>query len=323
MASISISPKVYRRISLATVYGMALAIASGAAVRLTQSGLGCPDWPTCSATHYTAAWSFHPMVEFSNRMLTIFLGIVVGVAVVASFYRSPRRKDLTLLSFGLVGGFVAEAILGGITVLFKLMPELVMAHLLLSMAILFNALLLYHRASTPDVAPRPVVGRSLIILSRLILVVVAGVIFLGTVVTGSGPHSGSPIAKRLPIPLQSAAFLHADVVMFLIGLTLAALFGFHQANAPEEVQHKGRVLLWTMAAQAVIGYTQYFTHLPVLLVEMHVIGATLIWIFVVRLNFSLYTRPEPEYGLEKSSSDIIGKNSLDGQSVLTTTNSTK
>lgn len=320
MASISISPKVYRRISLATVYGMVLAIASGAAVRLTQSGLGCPDWPTCTATHYTAAWSFHPMVEFSNRMLTIGLGIIVGVAVVASFYRSPRRKDLTILSLGLVGGFFAEAVLGGITVLFKLMPELVMAHLLLSMGILFNTLLLYHRASSPDTAPRPVVGHSLIILSRLILLVVGGVIFLGTVVTGSGPHSGSPIAKRLPIPLQSAAFLHADVVMFLIGLTLAALFGFHQANAPEEVQHKGRVLLWIMAAQAVIGYTQYFTHLPILLVEMHVIGATLIWIFAVRLNFSLFTRTVPQSKLEKSS-DTMQETELDKESFLTTTNS--
>lgn len=288
---ISISPDTFRKLVLFALIGLSVIIVTGGAVRLTGSGLGCPDWPTCQGHQYVAELSFHPMVEFVNRMITIFMTIAVMIAVGASYLRKPFRKDLAWLSFGMIIGLIAQIVLGGITVLEKLAPPFVMAHFLLSLTIVADALILYKRAATSDKPAVPMVSTETIWLGRLMIANLAAVLMIGTAVTGSGPHSGSPIAPRLPFPLRAVAELHADAVLFLIGLTLASLFLLATTKAPDAVQKRGRTLLWVMAGQAALGYTQYFTKLPVLLVGFHITGATLVWILMIWHYLGFFTRP--------------------------------
>ncbi len=288
-----VSPRLYRRLAYFALIGLSLIIITGGAVRLTQSGLGCPTWPDCQGNQLVAQYSFHPMVEFTNRVITIFLTIAVMVATAAAFFRKPFRRDLAWLSMGMVGGLVAQVILGGITVLEKLAPPFVMAHFLLSLVVVLDAVVLYYRASSEGTESVRLVSKEAVWLSRLMWVALAAVLFVGTAVTGSGPHSGSPLAVRLPFPLRAVAELHADFVLFLIGLTLASIFLLHQGRAPEPVMKRARVLLWLMAAQGFIGYTQYFTNLPALLVEFHIVGATAVWVAMVWHNLNLFERRVP------------------------------
>lgn len=234
------------------------------------------------------------MIEFANRVITIFLTIAVMIASAAAFFRKPFRKDLAWLAMGLVMGLVAQVILGGFTVLEKLAPPFVMAHFLLSLVVVLNALFLYYRASHEGSRDKPIVTKEVIWLSRLMFAVLIFVLFVGTAVTGSGPHSGSPLAVRLPFPLRDVAELHADGVLFLVGLTLASIFLLHQSNAPEPVMKRARTLLWIMAAQGIIGYTQYFTNLPALLVEFHIAGATSVWIAMIWHNLNLFERTDSQ-----------------------------
>ena len=291
--ALEVSPKLYRRLAYFALVGLSLIIITGGAVRLTQSGLGCPTWPNCQGNQLVAQYSFHPMIEFTNRVITIFLTVAVMIAAAAAFFRKPFRKDLAWLSMGLVGGLVAQVILGGITVLEKLAPPFVMAHFLLSLVVVLNALILYYRASSEGTISVRIVSKEAVWISRIMWVALCAVLFVGTAVTGSGPHSGSPLAVRLPFPLRAVAELHADFVLFLVGLTLAALFLLHQGRAPEPVMKRARVLLWLMAAQGFIGYTQYFTNLPALLVEFHIVGATAVWVAMIWHNLNLFERRVP------------------------------
>lgn len=266
-------------------------IVTGGAVRLTGSGLGCPDWPTCQGQQFVAQVSFHPMVEFVNRVITILMTVAVMLAVAAAFLRKPFRKDLAWLSFGMILGLIAQIILGGITVLEKLAPPFVMAHFLLSLAIVLDSMVLYKRAVTSDRKAVPMVSAETIWLGRLMIANLVIVLMVGTAVTGSGPHSGSTISPRLPFPLRAVAQLHSDTVLVLVGLTLASLFLLAATKAPNEVQQRGRTLLWVMAGQASLGYIQYFTKLPVLLVGFHIAGATLVWILMIWHYLGFFSRP--------------------------------
>ncbi len=276
--------------ALFSLIGLSLIIISGGAVRLTQSGLGCPTWPNCQGNHLVATFSFHPMIEFTNRVITIFLTVAIMVATAGAFFRKPFRRDLAWLSAGMVLGLVGQIVLGGITVLEKLAPPFVMAHFILSLICVLDAIVLYYRAGSGNGPSRPMVGNEVIWLSRLVLAVLTFVLVVGTAVTGSGPHSGSPLAVRLPFPLRDVAQLHADGVMFLIGLTLALLFLLHQGAVTESISKRGRSLLWLMLIQGFIGYTQYFSNLPALLVGFHIAGATALWIATLWFNLNLFDR---------------------------------
>lgn len=293
---LKISAKTFQTLAFATLILLSVIIVTGGAVRLSQSGLGCPDWPTCQGTQFVAADRIHPMIEFVNRIITILCSILVALAAFSSFIRTPKRKDLIWLSMGLVAGIAAEIVLGGITVLEKLAPPFVMAHMILALVIVWNALVLYRRASTKDVPAQLVVTREVYWLGKLMLVNLAAVIFVGTVVTGSGPHSGSTISPRLHFPLKDVAILHSDFVIALVALTLGSLFLLSQSGAPEFIQRSGRNLLWIEAGQAIIGYTQYFTKLPALLVGFHIAGATLVWLAMIWFNLQMLHRPSLDFG---------------------------
>jgi cytochrome c oxidase assembly protein subunit 15 len=280
MDRLRLSPRSYRRITLASVVAVGFIIVTGGAVRLTGSGLGCPDWPTCAGRSIVPKWHYHQVVESANRSVTGLVSVLVILAVLGSLVRVPRRRDLTWLSWGLVAGVVAQIVLGGLTVLFKLAPGFVMAHFLLSMALLADATVLHHRARLPDgpLVTRPAVDPSLLPLGPLLIAACALVVFMGTIVTSSGPHGGDIRAKRLPFALHDVARLHGAAVMIFLALTLATLGLVWRGGAPARLMTRGEVLLAVLVAQAVIGYVQYFTRIPALLVGFHIAGAASVWV---------------------------------------------
>ncbi len=268
-----------------------LIIVTGAAVRLTGSGLGCPDWPSCYQHRLVAQLSLHPLVEFGNRLVTVGVTVAVAAALIAALARRPRRRDLTWLTAGLVVGVIGQAVIGGVVVYTKLNPVLVAFHFLFSHGIVADAVVLVRRAGHAPGAGTPKVGRELVWLARLVLVVLGVVLAAGTVTTGSGPHAGGPGAARLAIAFRDAAELHSTLVMLLVGLTLATLFALRVGHAPEEAQRWGRLLFSVMVVQGGLGYLQYFTHVPALLVEVHVIGATAVWIAAIGFSLRLFHHP--------------------------------
>lgn len=270
---------------------LALIIISGAAVRLTGSGLGCPDWPGCFQHQLTATWSFHPLVEFGNRLVIIAVTVLAAAAALGSVLRKPFRSDLCWLSFGLVAGVVGQAVLGGLVVIFKLAPGLVMAHFAFSILVLADAVVLYGRSGEQRVRARPMVGRHLVTAGRLMLALLAVVILAGTATTGSGPHAGNAGAKRLPFAFHAVAELHATLAVALIGFTVGIVVAAHQAGTPVGVQRRARLLIAVMAAQGAIGYTQYFLRVPAGVVEVHILGVTLLWIVAQRFYLGLFYRP--------------------------------
>lgn len=295
----TVSARAFRPFAVTSLVMMCLIVATGAAVRLSGSGLGCPDWPTCYRTRITAQLSFHPLMEFGNRLVTVLLVVVVGATMLAALRRSPARRDLNWLSFGLVVGVFLQAGLGALVVYSKLNPYLVMIHFLATMVLVADAVVLVHRSSREyrtDPGRRRV-PPAMLWLSRSLMVMLAVVLAAGTATTGAGPHrgnaSGQQIAARIPVAFRDLAELHATLALFLVGATLATVVALHALDVPERVRRGGRILVMVMVAQAAVGYAQYFTHVPVVLVEVHIIGATALVVGIVRFHLGLtYHRPE-------------------------------
>jgi heme a synthase len=297
--SLTVSPSAGHRLNLVALALTALIVLTGGAVRLTGSGLGCSNWPECSAGHLTPALQFHGLVEFGNRLVTVVLVVAVAASFLAMVFRSPRRRDLMWLSGGLVAGVLAQAVLGGIVVYTKLNPYVVMVHFLATMLLLVDAVVLVHRDRLDYVpgSAHLLVPRVLIRLYYGLLALLALVLAAGTATTGAGPHagdsSGQQIAKRIPIALRDMAELHSSLALLLVGLTLGLVVALHAVGVPERVRRAARVLMVVMVAQAAVGYSQYFTHLPALLVEVHLLGATAIVIGTVQ-TFLACTYHAPE-----------------------------
>ena len=278
-----VSPAAYRRITALATFAVAFIIVTGGAVRITDSGLGCPDWPTCAEDRLVAPWEYHAMVEFVNRTVTGLVSVAVILAVLASLRRQPRRRDLTWLSLGLVGGVVAQIVLGGLTVLFELKPQFVMAHMLLSLVLLANAVVLHHRAGQPDgeAGRRAPVARGapgeVVSMGKVVLAAAGVVVFLGTIVTGSGPHGGDPDVERLSFAVRDVARAHGASVILFLTLTLVTLWRLRQSAAAPGALRAGQLLLAVSVAQAGVGYVQYFTGVPEVLVGIHIAGAAAVW----------------------------------------------
>ncbi len=298
-----VGPRAFLRVAQIALVLVVLNIVTGGAVRLTDSGLGCPDWPTCSRHHLTPPLSFHPAVEFGNRLVVVALCFGAAVALVAAFRRRSRRRDLSWLAGGLVAGVVGEAVLGGIVVYTKLNPYVVMTHFLVGMALLTDAAVLALRAGRADpVTPGGIdvpgadrhgelkVGRPALALSRVMIGVLALAVAAGTATTASGPHAGGKGAKRLPVALADTARVHSGIVLVLVALTLVLLYVLAREAAPPSVTDRARVLLAAMIAQGAVGYTQYFSHLPALLVGIHVLGVTAVWVAMLWFHDGLRWR---------------------------------
>lgn len=280
------TPAVVSRVALANAVANGLIVVTGGLVRLTGSGLGCPTWPRCTDASFvtTPELASHGVIEFGNRLITFVLA-ATAIAVVVTVWRSPRHDLRRLAVVGFLG-IPAQALLGGATVLTGLNPWTVAVHFLISMALVVVTTILWLRSREPGVG-EPLLRRPLALLVTGIAAVTAVVLAIGTVVTGSGPHSGDPEAGRTGLDPQLLSQLHADSVFLLLGLTVALLVALYATDSPERIRRAVRDLLIVQLAQGVIGYVQYFTDLPVVLVLLHMLGAVLIAAYTARLLWAV------------------------------------
>ncbi|MDA8301321.1 MAG: COX15/CtaA family protein [Actinomycetota bacterium] len=319
------SPEFFRRSALVTVWALAIGIVSGGAVRLTGSGLGCKDWPACTRTSVVAPLAYHAWVEFGNRLVEAALTVGIALVAVAAYRRRPRRRDLVWLALALLGGMFGEVVLGGEVVLHKLAPAWVMGHFWLSMALLVVAVVLFHRSRLADVtagqpagratveAARCLVRRGQLVASRAMLAWTFVVVALGTVVTGTGPHAGAPGVPRFHfLSLYRAAQLHGSSVEVLLALTVFTLWWMHRSRVDRALLRRAEMLLVVLVSQAAVGYTQYFTGDPVVLVGFHLAGATTVVVAMCWFNFGLFARrgAEVRAGVETSSPDAVSEPEL-------------
>ncbi|MDP9118100.1 MAG: COX15/CtaA family protein [Actinomycetota bacterium] len=275
------SPSALNRLSVVSLIANVLIVVTGGAVRLTNSGLGCPTWPSCTTASLTPtrAYSFHGIIEFTNRQLTFIVGLLAALTLVAAW---RQRRQTRLAAIGLIG-IPAQALLGGITVLTDLNPYAVAGHFLLSMTLIAVYATLMWRLTGGQTIVVPVAAAR---FTRGILAITVVVLTIGTVVTGSGPHAGDLKAGRLHrihLSASGVSQLHADAVMVLIGATLGLLAVAYAVGALERLRRAAGLLLAVELGQGLIGFTQYFLHVPPLLVVLHMFGACLVWLAAVRL----------------------------------------
>jgi cytochrome c oxidase assembly protein subunit 15 len=284
------SPVSLRRLALGSVIVNVGIVVTGGAVRLTSSGLGCPTWPRCVGDSLVprSKLGVNGVIEFTNRSLTFVVGLTLLVTLLVA-WRQRRGVGLAALA---LAGIPAQAVLGGIVVLTDLNPWLVALHFLLSAAIIAVSYLLWWRVSGQAGVVVPAPARWV----AVILAAIAGLVLVaGTVVTGAGPHAGDlkdGRVKRIDVPLAGAAQLHADLVMALIGLTVGVVALGFVLTTPR-LRRAALMLLGVELAQGVIGYTQYFLHVPPLLVGIHMFGACLVWLAALHVLLIVTARPAP------------------------------
>jgi heme a synthase len=284
ISRIQVTPRQFELLSLAALGALTAIVLTGAAVRLTWSGLGCPDWPRCYGNAYPPLQA-HALIEFGNRVVEGIVGIAVALVAVLAFRRRPFRRDLALLALTLPLGVLAQAVLGGLTVVDKLAPGLVMAHFALSMVILIGAAALAWRARPAlDRGDAPV-DRGLVWAVRGLLVLAAIAIFAGTAATASGPHSGGAHGQHIDrLHFEGADTLNWTVhahgaIAFAFGICAVLVWVLAERRGAHPMLR--RALTWLcalIALQGVVGTVQFDTHLPTELVWVHVALASLCWL---------------------------------------------
>jgi heme a synthase len=295
-----LSPTVVsmRRLALAGIIADTVIMSTGAAVRLSSSGLGCPDWPQCSNADVVASKNagqtlLNTWIEFGNRLLNFPLVLIAALIFIAAWRYRPdghKRRDLFWLGATQPLGVVAQAVIGGIVVLTHLNPVAVSVHFLVSASIVAAAVTLHARCTEGTARPVSLVRPELRLISAALVGVTALMLAAGTVVTGTGPLAGHADTPRYRLPLEGVTQLHADVGWLLTGLSVALILGLRLSGAPPRTMRAGWIMIGALLTQGVIGYVQYFNHLPAGLVWVHVTGAVLVWIAVLRLYFSMRDR---------------------------------
>ncbi|MFD7647664.1 COX15/CtaA family protein [Streptomyces albidoflavus] len=288
------SPGIVRRAALTALVMAVVIVVTGGAVRLTGSGLGCPTWPKCTEDSLTSTreMGLHGAIEFGNRMLTYVLCAAVGWAIIAARSAKPRRRALTRLGWAQFWVVMGNAILGGIVVLVGLNPYTVAAHFLLSTALIALATVMWQRTREGDEPARPLVGKPLRQLVQVMVAMTALLIAVGTVVTGAGPHAGdSSDVPRMPLDWEMVSRVHAVLAWVVVALAFALWFVLKAVDAPAGPLARTREFFVILLLQGAIGYVQYLTDLPEILVGLHMLGSCLVWIGVVRLLLALRERP--------------------------------
>lgn len=266
----------YRTVTIGALIALAVIIVTGAAVRLTNSGLGCDDWPHCNSERLIDMSSTHAAIEQGNRLFTGVVVVAVAAAVLGSYRQRPRRRDLIWWSWSLVVGVVANALLGAVTVWVDLHPFAVQGHLLLSLMLIAAGVTLVRRAGEPaGVERRTIVSQPARTLAWLVALGTSVAVVTGTVVTGAGPHAGDENAVRLDVAIPTVARIHGVSVISTIALALA-LAWVVQRDRDDRAALQPALGRWMFLAalQAVLGYVQYLTGVPAILVGAHVAGAT-------------------------------------------------
>lgn len=285
-----------RRWALAAVVVNAGITVTGATVRLTGSGLGCPTWPKCTPDSFVPAQhdahsAINMAIEFGNRMLT-FLVLAVAVACFIAAVRllPARRRTLVRLASLQPIGVLAQALWGALVVRSLLNPVTVSVHFLLSIGMIAAACALYTRAGEGDAPPQRLVHRDIRTLGFVLVGAMLALLIAGVVVTGTGPHSGDAVATRFSFDIETVARVHADIVWSVVGITFALLFALHLTDSPRPARRAVLILFVVELGQGVVGYVQYFTAVPAFLVGVHVLGSTLVWISTLRVVFAMRSR---------------------------------
>jgi heme a synthase len=285
---------------------LAFIVFTGSFVRLTGSGLGCPDWPDCKGGDVIPASGRAAQIEFGNRVITGLCVLAAAVCVLLAFVRVPYRRDL--VKFGVIVSVLifGNAIVGAFVVIFHLKTGTVTLHFALALVSIAVGLLLFHRSGEPGASAdllgrgRVPISAALLMASRITTTLTVVGLLLGAVVTGTGPHVGDPAkTERYPFDLKSAAMVHSGV-MWLV-LASVAVLAVLSARTVGAAKVRSRVT-WLMAALVVqggVGYLQWAKHLPAWLVQIHVVGAVVVWTLVLWVRAAV-TRPASEIGVADS-----------------------
>ncbi|HEX5540493.1 MAG TPA: COX15/CtaA family protein [Micromonospora sp.] len=292
---LSVSTRLLRRLALASLIANVVIVVTGGAVRLTGSGLGCPTWPRCTEDSYvaTAEMGIHGAIEFGNRMITWVVGAIAIAGLIAALRYRPRRRSLVLLSGAVLFGVALQAIVGGITVRTGLHPSVVGIHFILSMALLLCTYAFWRRVDEADGPVQALVPGPLRTLTWITVAVSAAVLFVGVAVTGSGPHSGDPQAPRNGLDPEMISQVHADVVFLLIGLSIALWYALRAVDAPPAAIRAAGILVVVELSQSLIGFVEYFTGLPAVLVGAHMLGSCLVWLATLAVLWATRKRQSP------------------------------
>lgn len=297
------SVRTQRRIAAAVLISQALISVTGSIVRVTASGLGCPTWPQCFPGSFTPVPHaevpiVHQAVEFGNRLITFAVVITAALAVLA-VTRARRRREILFYAWLMPASTVLQAVIGGITVLTGLLWWTVAIHLLVSMAMVWLATLLYVKIGEPDdgvpteSVPKPL--RQLTVVSALAL---SATLVTGTLVTGAGPHAGDKSPERtiprLEVEIVTLAHAHATLLVAYLSLLVGLGAGLLAVRAPHSVRRRLMVLISLVAAQALVGLVQYHTGVPAVLVAVHVAGAAACTVGTAALWASMRQRTQPE-----------------------------
>lgn len=281
---VALSGRTYRVVCGTAFASLCIIVLTGALVRLTGSGLGCTDWPRCNETKFVDISTSHTFIEQANRLFTGVVSFSVIAAVLMSHRRTPKRKDLILLAWGLVVGVLAQILIGGIVVLTGLNPYANMAHFLVSLVLIACSYILYQRSAGELSAKwKRSTHRSLERLTAVYVCMAIVAIVAGTVVTATGPHAGDENAVRFGFELQSVARIHSVAVLTSIALLLLIAYKSWHAMRGTDFFESVQTCVFVAAMQAIVGYAQYFTDVPVTLVAIHIAGAVAFFIASIRL----------------------------------------
>jgi cytochrome c oxidase assembly protein subunit 15 len=315
-------PRVVTAVVVANLVVQIGIVVTGGLVRLTGSGLGCPTWPECVPGSYTPTseqeLGIRPYIEFGNRLLTFLVGIV-ALAVTGLLLRYRRR--LTGYGVAVLLGTVAQAVLGGITVLAGLHPATVAAHFLVSAVLVAVSAVLLLRLHEADGPRRQLLHPSLRALVSGLVVVGAATLVLGTLVTGSGPHSGdAEVPIRFDLDFRTISTLHAEAVVLFVGLLLGLLAALHATGADRRLLRRSWVLLAVTLAQGALGWVQYFTGLPRALVSFHMLGACVLVVALAAVAHATRDRSgrSPGVGPDATDGTDAGARTVDGSAAPAT-----
>jgi cytochrome c oxidase assembly protein subunit 15 len=286
----------FRRLTTVNLVLLVAIIVSGAVVRLTNSGLGCRDWPNCSADQFVNVSTHHAAIEQLNRIFSGAIGLPIALALVGAYQLRPRRRDLVRLAWILFGLFWCEAILGGISVQVQLAWFSVMSHFLLALALVGVALRMRQRAYEGEGPRRPIVTPVARVAVGVVYLWTIAAVIAGTFVTAAGPHGGDREARRLTWPIVDVVRVHGALVDVLVVLALITAWLLVRSRAPGRVLATASFALAAMVAQGVLGYVQYFKAIPAVLVGFHVFGAVMVFAAVQQLELSVRPPAPSESG---------------------------
>ena len=308
---VRISVRTFRIVAFVSALLLGFIMLTGSAVRLTGSGLGCPDWPTCQEGKIVPEGGGHAAIEFGNRVVTGLCLLAAAVGVLTALVRRPYRRDL--VRFGLIVSFglFSNAILGGLTVIFDLQPQFVMSHFILAIACLAAGAVLFHRAGEPGPSGT-ILGRDRVStvdatmrqLGNALMIGTLGVVFVGCILTGSGPHGGDPEVRRFGFSMLDVVRVHSALVWLTLFLVIVMAVRVWRASTAAAIELRRRigVLAVVIVAQGGVGYWQWFTQVPALLVQVHILGAIAVWCAVlwVRSAITVPRLGEPSSGARRA-----------------------